>query len=97
MQHSNSAYFTLQDGALVPATRLAWERWWNQHPEDRLIARSELGDAEIVTECLGLRGAPFRGMIRGGRLDGTTVFYDDLESAMQGHEWLVGRAEAAWL
>ena len=91
-------YGILRNGQLVPATALEWERWWFTKPVERIIAHSWIGEAELLTVCLGIMppGTSFRTDVFGGLLNGISEQYDTLEEAMLGHERLFGRVELAW-
>ena len=95
---SKISYGILCDGQLKPATALEWERWWFTKPDERLIAHSWIGEAKILTVCLGIMppGRSFRTEASGGLLDGAIECYTTLEEAMIGHERMFGRVEYAW-
>ncbi len=88
-------YCILRDGELIAASPLEWARWFETSAE-RLVARSEVGDAEITTLCMGMMppGALFKTVIYGGRFHGQTECYSTLEAAMFGHERLFGKIES---
>ncbi len=87
-------YCILRDGELIPATSLEWARWF-ENSDERIIARSQSGDADIVTICLGMMppGVLFKTTVFGGAFDGETDTYSTLEDAMLGHERMFGRIE----
>lgn len=91
----NFSYCILRDGELIPATPLEWERWWFEDATERIIAESQIGDAEISTVCLGMMppGSFFKTVVFGGTLNGETESYLTLEEAMIGHERMFGRVE----
>ncbi len=91
-------YGILRNGQLIPATALEWERWWFTKPDERIIGHSWIGEAELLTVCLGIMppSTSFRTDVFGGPLNGISEQYDTLEEAMLGHERLFGHVESAW-
>lgn len=82
---------------------LAWARWFEEHNNDRQVARTELPDSVTVsTVFLGLdhsfepgKVLLFETMIFGGPLDETQCRYETREQALKGHEYYVSAAKFA--
>lgn len=86
--------YILEDGQPVaePDT-LAWELWFSTHTEDRVIARTEIGNILVSTVFLGIDhnfvsdGPPllFETMIFGGAHDEWQERYTTRAAAESGH------------
>jgi hypothetical protein len=68
--------YILQGKKAVPADLMTWAKWFEEHINDRIVARSEKGDVQVSTVFLGLNhqwgeGPPliFETMIFGGEHD----------------------------
>jgi len=81
-------YYILRGREPVPVSLLVWARWFERSPE-RMIAKTQVGDARVSTVFLGLDhsfgGGPpqiFETMIFGGPADGEMwrcATYDEAE------------------
>ena len=94
-------HYILDDqGEPVPEPDICkWGRWF-ENTENRIVARDEVGDAQVSTVFLGLDhsflgvGAPvlWESMVFGGPLDGEQERYTSKAEALAGHADMVTRA-----
>lgn len=94
-----SDHYILVDGEVKPAELMEWAEWFG-NMDNRRIARTKVGSAEVSTVFLGLNhnwgdGPPliFETMVFGGPLDEECERYSTLDEARRGHDHMVARVE----
>jgi len=88
--------------AVVEPDLLTWARWFETAHEERIVARTEVGDVMVSTVFLGLDhcftpdGPPliFETLVFGGPHDGEMDRYSTWEEAEQGHAVMLGKLGA---
>jgi hypothetical protein len=93
--------FILKDGKPVHCNDLlTWGKW--MATGDRIVAKTQIGDADVSTVFLGLdhgfgRSTPilFETMVFGGALDGEQERYATRDEAQAGHDTMVERVKEA--
>ncbi len=83
-----------------PAELMEWARWFETAGAERVVAKTEIGDAMVSTVFLGLdhqwalNGPPliYETMVFGGALGGEQERYSTPEEAQSGHAAMVERA-----
>lgn len=86
-------YHVLKDGEPVAVEMLEWAAWL-ENPDNKRVARTEVGDVQVSTVFLGFNhafrtGQPalwFETMIFGGIHDEYQVRYTTLDEARRGHD-----------
>lgn len=96
-------YFILDENRQPkPATLLAWARWFEKDPADRVIVKTTIVDVDVSTVFLGidhsyeLGGPPllYETLVFGGPMDGQMMRYSTEAQARQGHTHLVQEVAA---
>lgn len=101
MNFKQPVYYILKDGRVIETSDgSAWGQWYHDHPEERIIVQTEIGDAWVSTVFLGLdhnwmgKGDPllFETLIQWKncpRLDMEMIRYATLDKAKEGHDYMV--------
>lgn len=93
-------HFKLQGHTPIPCEDfLEWAKWFENADDNRVVARTKVGDVDVSTVFLGLdrnwtgQGPPvlFESMVFGGPLDLEQERYCTWEAAVAGHNDLVAR------
>lgn len=98
--------YILVNGQPVTADHLTWGRWMTEHPEDKIIRKTQIDDMVISTVFLGLdhNFSPkeeetepilFKTMIFGGEHDGEQWRFATHAEAVEFHEVFCASLSAA--
>jgi len=95
-----SRYYKLEGHTpVVCSNALEWAQWFESVKEERIVAKTKIGDIEVSTVFLGLdhsyNGKPllFETMIFGGPLDQEMDRYTTWDEAVAGHAVMVERVK----
>lgn len=98
-----SDWYILKGEEIVPSDIVEYSKWYSERDIDRIIAKTNIGDAQVSTVFLGLDHGMgtaldgeflpvlFETMIFGGKHDQLQTRYHTLEEARSGHEALVNK------
>lgn len=95
-------YYILQEGKPVPAANIhIWGYWYETSKDERIVARTEIGDVRVSTVFLGLDHGwedevlLYETMIFGGPHDQDQDRYTTRQQAEEGHHRMVALVEAS--
>ena len=88
--------YILKERQAVPVGFCKWAIWFQEHVESRIVAKTRIGVADVLTLFVGLHCGPesgppliFETMVTNGSMDGECVKYSSWEQAERGHQMTI--------
>jgi hypothetical protein len=97
------SYYILEGKTVKAVNAEEWARWFEDNYKERIVARDNLGFAQVSTVFLGLHFSVccheqpklFETMVFGGPLDQEMERYSTWEEAEKGHAEMIKRVKKA--
>lgn len=88
--------YILKERRVVPVGFCKWAIWFQEQVESRIVSRTRIGVADVLTVFVGLdcgsgTGPPmiFETMVTDGSMDGECTKYSSWEQAERGHQMTI--------